>query len=153
MPDFTSILNKRPSEIKEPPLTPVGTYLCLLQGQPVLGESSGKKTPQVDFPCKVLAAGDDVNKDELAAIGGIANIQMKNRGGLRFYLSEDAQFMVKNFLIEHCAIPATNDDGSEKLLKQLFAEAPGKQVYVVVRHETTQDGKRVVASVASTMRV
>lgn len=45
MADFTSILNKPMAETERPKPLPVGTYLCMVQGQPEFGESNQKKTP------------------------------------------------------------------------------------------------------------
>ena len=67
-PNFASILDEAPTEISRPKPLPVGTYLCVVQGQPVYDKSNKKGTPFVEFLLRVIAAMDDVDPDDLQFI-------------------------------------------------------------------------------------
>lgn len=133
--NFDAILGKKPEDIHPPLVLPVGSYLAVINGQFVLGESSAKKTPQVDFPSKIIQPMNDVDQTALSAVvGGVQGKELRGRMSTRFYLTEDALFMVDEFL--------TNVLGIEKegrTLKERFSEALGKQFVVTVRHNTTSN--------------
>lgn len=152
-PNFSSILDRKPSEIEEPKAMPVGTYLVILQGQYQTGESSQKKTPFVFFPSKVLQAQDDVSVDEINTFGGVQGKELKGRQGLQFYTSEDAMYRLKEFLIDHLGIDPMGSDGTERSIKEMLADAPGKQVLVQITHQPSPDGKRLFGQVSATMKV
>jgi hypothetical protein len=38
-------------------------------------------------------------------------------------------------------------------MREMLAEAPGKQVYVTISHQPSDDGKRIYSQVVSTARV
>ena len=147
MPSLEEMLNKKGEEIEEAPLIPVGTYLVLLKGSPIFGQSSQKKTDYVDFPGQFLRAEPDVDPTALAEFGGIEGKELKaGRSGLRFYLTEGTLPQVKRFFVEHLGLEEA------KTLKEWIAEAPGHQVLVSFKHEPSQDGSRMYSSVARTMR-
>jgi hypothetical protein len=148
MPNFSSILDRKASTIEEPKPFPVGTYLVLLQGQPIRGESSQKKTEYWDFPSKILQPQSDVSQEEIEKFGGVQGKELKGRGGLRFYITEESAYRMKEFLTEHLGI-----DEGEKTMREMLAEAPGKQVYVTISHQPSDDGKRIYSQVVSTARV
>jgi hypothetical protein len=148
MSTFEEILNKPAEEIQRPPPYPVGSYLVQIKGTPVFGESSQKKTKYVAFTGQFLQPMDDVNPQELQAFGGIQGKELKaGRNGLIYYITDDAVWRLKEFLVDHLGL----DEGG-KGLKELIAEAPGHQVVVTYRQEPTQDGKGFVSTVAATSR-
>lgn len=153
MPNFSSILDRKPDEIEEPKPFPVGWYLVILQGQPQKGESSQKKTEYWDFPCKILAPQEGVSQEEIEKFGGVQGKELKGRSGLRYYVTEESAYRLKEFLIDHLAIDPTASDGSTKTMRMLMAEAPGKQCLVEIRHNPSQDGKRLYSEVNATARV
>jgi len=153
MPNFSSILDRKSSEVEEPKALPVGTYLVILQGQYQMGQSSVKKTDFIFFPSKILAAQEDVSQSEIEAFGGVQGKELKGRQGLQFYLTEESAYRLKEFLVDHLGIAPTNPDGSEKSMKEMCMEAPGKQVLAVVSHQPSDDGKRIFGNLAKTMRV
>lgn len=142
---FSSILDKPASEIEKPKPLPVGTYTCVIKGQPRFDKSSKKQTEFVEFTLQPLAAGEDVDQDDLKAMGGFTNKTIR----ATYYLTEDALWRLKKFLLEDCEIEAS-DDAS---FTQIITETPGKQVRAVIKHTASQDGQSVYAELAQTIAV
>lgn len=155
MASFQDILNRKAGDIKPPPAYPVGTYHCLVDGPPAAEESSQKGTPCRVFRFKILAPGADVNPQDLAQIeGGVVGKIITGQGvGAAFYLVETAVWRYKEFLVDALAIPESKGNGEDKTLLEMEAEAPGKQVMLKLRHEISQDGKRMFHRIDSYARV
>lgn len=147
MASFEEILNKPSSEIKAPQAYPVGTYHCIVDGPPTPGKSSQKQTDFLQFKFKILSPMQDVDAAQ-AAEHQIAGKTITTD----YYITENAAWRLKEFLVEHLGIEETNSSG-EKSLKEMVSEAPSKQVLVKLRHELSQDGKRVFHRVDSTAHV
>lgn len=141
--NFGAILDKPVDDVKAPPLLPVGTYLCVVQGLPRQDKSSQKKTEFVEYTLKVLEAKGDVGPDELEQIGGVMDKTIK----ATYYLTPEAGFMLKNFLYNDLLL-----EPSETMRPDL-ERAMGNQVLVKIKHEPSQDGQRMFARVASTAPV
>jgi hypothetical protein len=139
---FSSILDRAPSEIEKPKPLPQGSYITQIVGQPRFDQSTKKKTDFVEFTHKLLQAQDDVDEDELKALGGVKDKVMKNT----FYLTESAAWRLKEFL-EHCGIDEADS------LREMIEETPGKQVGVFINHEASQDGTSIFARVGKTFVV
>jgi hypothetical protein len=142
MNQFSAILDKPFDEIDRPKPLPVGTYVCIVQGQPRFDKSARKGTDFVEFTLKPLAALDDVDADDLEAAGGIAEKTIRHT----FYLTEDAIYRLKEFLLDHLGIEADNASDAIPL-------TPGRQVLVSIKHQASDDGTRVYANVAKTAPV
>ena len=152
MPSFENdVLNKRSSEIKEAPLKPVGQYLWLIVGPHVEGESSQKKTKWLGWNIKCMGGADDSTNAAIAEYeancqsAGLQNYKVTDwswkpstMSGCRFWVTEDAVIQLKTFLINALSI----DEGT-KTLREMLAEAPGKQFYQNVGHRPSQDGTRM----------
>jgi len=153
MASFEEILNRPSTEIKQPPAYPTGTYHCLVDGPPAAEESSQKKTPCRTYRYKIIApmAGVDMAAYTEQQLQGKSIAGQMT--GTAFYITEEAAFRYKEFLIDHLGIPEMNGSGQAKTLKELEAEAPGKQLLVKLRHELSTDGKRVYHKVDSTAHV
>jgi len=143
MASFEEILKRPASEIKPPPAYPVGTYHCLVDGPPTPGKSSQKQTDFLQFKFKILAPMQDVNAREAAEQQIVGKFVTQD-----FYITESSAYRVKDFLVEALGIDETG-----KNLDQMIAEAPSKQCLVKLKHELSQDGKRVFHRVDSTARV
>lgn len=145
-PQFASVLNKPTSEIKEPQAYPVGSYLCIVDGQPTFGESSQKKTPYAELAYKIIQPHSEI---DLTNVGpeGIQGKIIKGQS-TRFYLTESAVFMLVNHLQDDLGIDKTGKTPAEML-----AEAPGKQVIVHLKHTPSQDGKRMYHEVSGYAKV
>ena len=138
-------MNRPSSETKAPQAYPVGTYHCLVDGPPEAGKMGAKQTPYLRFRCKILSPMQDVDAMQAAEqqiVGKIINVDQ--------FITDEAAYRVNEFLGDHLGIA---DVPGDKTLTQAIAEAPGKQVLVKLRHETSQDGKRVFHRVESTAHV
>lgn len=141
---FESILDKPASEIERPKPLPQGTYVCTVKGLPRFDKSSKKQTPFVEFTLQPIEAGEDVDEDNLKAMGGFKNKTIR----ATYYETEDAIWRLKKF-IEDCGVEI--EDGAS--LRQLIEECPGKQVTAYVKHQASEDGQSVFAQLASTAPV
>lgn len=140
-PNFASILDEAPTEIERPKPLPVGTYVCVVQGQPSYDKSNKKGTPFVEFTLRPVAAEEDVDADDLAAMGGFDGKTIK----ATFYLTEDAVFRLDEFH-EHCGIDIS-EPASRKVRNDAVVNA---QVCAVIKHEMSQDGSQTFARLSRT---
>jgi hypothetical protein len=148
--NFEEILKRPTKDISMPQPLPVGTYHCIVDGPPTHEESSLKKTPCRVYKFKIMAPMGDVNAKEAAEQQVVGKIIGGQYSGAAFYITEESAFRYVEFLEDHLGID--NTDGT-KSLEQLEAEAPGRQLLVKIKHEISQDGKRVFHRIESTMHV
>ena len=149
MASFEEILNRKASDIKPPKAYPVGTYHCLVDGPLTPGKSSQKQTDFLQAKFKILSPQGDVDA-AAAAEGQVVGKTITND----YYITDTAVWRLKELLVEHLGIePGEEGTASEKGLKEMVAEAPGTQVLVKLKHELSQDGKRVFHRVESTAHV
>jgi hypothetical protein len=148
MPSFEEILNRPASENKQPEALPVGTYHCLVDGPAEPGKSSQKGTDFLKFKFKILSAMQDVDA-KTAAEQQVIGKYITND----YYITDGATWRCQDMLVDDLGIELSNGSGGEKSLKELMAEAPGKQVLVKIKHELSQDGKRKFHRVESTAHV
>lgn len=150
MSTFQDILNKPASEIEPPKLFPIGTYLWLIEGQPRFDKSKQKQTDFVEFNCRCLQPGPDVDPaaaDEAKVIGKTRN--------LTFYITEDALFRLANKdgsgFLNHLGVD-TNQS-----LSAAISEAPGRQFWGTISHRSNvnqQTGEvRIFAEINQTAKV
>lgn len=142
MASFADIMKRPGSEIKPPPAYPVGTYHCLVDGPPQPGKSSQKQTDFLKFKFKILSPLQDVDAAAAAEQQIVGKIVEND-----YYITEGAAWRLTEFLKDHLDIPDSAP------LEEMVAAAPGKQVLVKLRHELSQDGKRVFHRVESTAHV
>jgi hypothetical protein len=147
-PSFEEILNKPASEIRPPEALPVGTYHALIDGPPTPGKSSQKQTDFLQFKFRILSAQSDVDAAKAAEQQVVGKIITND-----YYITETAAYRLKDMLTNDLGIEAENGSGAAKSLRELIAEAPGKQVMVKLKHDLSQDGKRVFHRVDSTAHV
>lgn len=143
-PNFSSVLDKQADTIERPKPYPVGTYTFLVQGPPKLDKTTKKQTDFCEFTCKFLAPSEDVDREALAEMGGISDKTIRNT----YYLTEDAVWRLKEFLTTSLGI-----DGSNKSLREMLSEAPGRQFLGHIRHKPSEDGTTVFAEIDSTAAV
>jgi hypothetical protein len=150
MPNFEEILNKPASSITAPQPIPTGTYHCLVEGPATPGKSSVKQTDFLQFKYKILSPRDDVDAAKAAEQQVIGKFITQD-----FYVTENetTQFMLKEFCTDTLGIEESDGNGQSKSLKELVAEAPGKQLLVNIVHNLSRDGKRIYHNVGSTARV
>lgn len=139
---FESILDTPADAVERPKPLPAGTYDAIVKGLPEHGQSSQKKTPFVRFTYAIQAAGEDVDEEELEAIGGIADKTIKDT----YYTTPDSLFRLTDAL-ENMGIEL---DG--KTVRQGIDETPNASVRIVVGHRSSEDGQQIFAEVKRTMR-
>jgi hypothetical protein len=149
---FSDILKTRSSEVERPSPMPVGEYVCAIQGQPRQDKSKQKQTPFVEFTYKVLEAMDSVDTDAL-------DEWLTNKKGEKKKLSEvtikDTYYLTEGSLwrltdmLKACGL----DTDGDQSIGQLIEEAPGNQLIVTIRHESSQDGTTVFARVGGVAAV
>lgn len=140
---FSPILSMKSSEAKAPPPMPVGTYIWVTKGLPRFDKSTKKGTPFAEFTVSCLGALDDVDQEALQQVGGTKD-KVKT---ITFYLTEKSSFMLKDFLVDDLQL---DDEDGEKTLEQLIDESPGHQFLGHIKHEPSQDGKRVFDNIDAT---
>lgn len=146
---FESILAKKAADISRPPPVPPGTYVLQVFGRPNFVDQSRRGgTDYADFQTKIVQIGDNVEPSSIDAFPGgrqaLLGFELKGRAGARFYLSENAAWMLKEWLIESLGI-----EEGEKSIKEMCFEAPGHYVVAEIQNEPTSDGKGMVSSVRS----
>ena len=141
-PQFSSILDEAPTEVARPKPLPVGTYLCVVQGQPTYDKSSKKGTPYVQFSLRPIAYEDDVDLDALDEMGGLDGKTID----ATFYLTDTAVFRLDEFH-EHCGIdlsdPVSRMSRNDSVINT--------QVKAVIKHKETGDNQNFFAVLARTL--
>ena len=141
-PNFGALLDKPASDVERPKPLPQGSYHCVVKGLPRFDKSSKKFTEFVEFTLQPTAAGEDVDEEDLAAMGGIANKTIR----ATYYITEDALWRLKDFL-SHCGI---EEDGS---LRNMIDQTPNCEVIAFIKHRASEDGQSVFAELAKTAPV
>lgn len=137
---FESVLDMPATDFERPPPIPPGTYGAAVKGLPEWIKSDRTGTEGVQFAMALLQAADDVDKEALEAIGGIAEKVMP----YRFYVTEKSGYRLREFL-EDLGIEVQG-----KSLRAASQEANGRQCLLSVRHTPRQDGKGFYSEIAST---
>lgn len=139
---FEDILNRPAEDIKAPPVLPVGTYHTIIAGLPERGKSSKKQTDFFKFTHKIVAPLSDVDEEALAQVeGGVIGKTIDNT----LYVTEKSAFMLKE-LLENTGV-----DLSGKTLAAGIDEVVNREVLIVIKHESSEDGQRTFAKVGKTM--
>lgn len=145
-PSFAPILDRPSGEIKRPPALPVGTYLWVIKGLPRQDKSSKKQTEFVEFNVTPLQALEDVDAEQLAEIGGLA----EKSSTLTFYLTDKSAYRLVEFMRDDLQI---DDEDGNKSSRQMLDETPGRQFLGHVKHTPSEDGKAVYANIDGTAPV
>jgi len=147
MANFQDILNRPSEEIKPMPTLPMGSYHTIVVGLPEQGESSKKKTPFLKFTHKIIAALDDVDPDAINEFQADGETISGQEVDNTFYITDKSANMLKEFLI-NCGV-----DLAGKSLAEGLDDVPNSEVIINIKHEASDDGKRVFSKVGSTARV
>lgn len=126
MPNFNDIAKKKLAEVEKPPLPPQGHFRWQVSKIPAMTTSGDKKWEIVNFPVRAVEAMEDVDPDELAAVGGVEKIV--NRIGFMFNTEDETEFerteyRLRVFLEEHlkCADASQSiAEGMNNSLNQQF---------------------------------
>lgn len=138
--DLSELLNVNLDTVKRPPVLPPGTYHATISDYKVDRTKPPKLTPFVQFVFRNLAAGDDIDPDQLKDAEGtpidLAKRTMATRGLSNFYLNPDSMFRIKEFL------EALGIDTTGRPLAQALADAKGQSVLLTVTMEQSDDGQQ-----------
>ena len=141
--NFADILNKKPTEIERPKPLPIGTYIAMLPAPGEVKEIGKNNTPAIEYKARILAPGPDVDMAALNDAGGCSGKELR----LTFWLSEDALFRFKEFLLNHVGL-----EEGDKSIGQLAAEAVNRQFSITVGHRPSQDGSAIYAEIKGTAK-
>lgn len=146
MTSFTDILNKPADQIEAPKPLPVGTYLCLVEGQPEHKQMGKNNTDCFEFPMKFMQPGPDVDQEALLENLNGKSLQDRKLKH-RLFVTEDSIWRLKKFL-EDLGI----EIGSRGL-GQVIPESMGRQVMLTIGHRASEDGTQVFMEVKGTAKV
>jgi hypothetical protein len=145
MASFQEILNQ-PATAEPPSALPVGTYLCIIDGQPEISQKGKNNNHCVTFSLKPIQAQGDV--DQQALMDALKEKALQDKKvKLDMWLTDDAAWRLDAFF-DNLGLDRTKGNRS-----QLIGESMGKQVLVTLSHTTSQDGKQVFAQVKNTAKV
>lgn len=143
-PNFTSLLDQAPTEVVRPKAAPVGSYLWIVKGLPRIDKSSKKQTEFTEFTLQCVAAGNDVDKDDLETWLTAADGSKKTISDLimqaTFYSTEKSIYMLDEFH-ENCGI----DLSAPNKRTTRSEECVNHEVVGYIRHEASNDGKSTFA--------
>lgn len=140
-PNFATILDEAPTEVAKPKPLPVGTYLCVVTGAPVFGQSTKKGTPFVEFQLRPVGVYDDVDEDALDEAGGIDGKLLR----ATYYTTPEAVWRLDEFHL-HCL----GDLDADSSRRSRCDDVINSEVLVVVRHVPSADNTTVYAEIART---
>lgn len=151
--NFTSILDKPAELLEAPKPIPVGTYLSIISGPGAMDKVGQNQTDIVKYPVKLIQPQDDVDVASLNEALTLKDGTTKSLGDIKLswdmFLTEASAFIVRDTLRDVLGIEETG-----KSLRQMLAEAVGKQMYVTIKHGLTRgDNPRVFATIAGVAKV
>ncbi len=134
--DFTKALDVKLDDVERPPLPPIGHYVWKVSKQPTFDTVGNGKWDTVDFPMRAVEAREDVDPEELSAVGGVNSINSRIRFMFNKGDDEEAEaafartlFNLKNFLGVHL-----NMDIAGMELKQAIDQSVGNQCLADMKH-------------------
>ncbi len=130
MADLSALLDSNPENFVAPPTLPEGEYVWIIMDHQ-FGQSSKKKTDQVDFQLAVQQPLDSVDADELE---GIDLTKAKTKA--TFYLTEAALFMLREFLEKAGCMAGS--------FKESIDASKGQTIVGTVRHRQGENGRTYV---------
>ena len=145
MTSFEEILNRPSSQTEAPKPFPVGTYHCIVEGPPEQIKSSQKGTDGLRFRYRVLSPQEDVDAAQAAEAQVIGKSIQDD-----VWVTEGSAFRLKDLLVETLGI---SDNEGRRPFREMLAEVPGKQLFVKMKHQISDDGKRIFSRVESTAHV
>src|SRR5262249_40174387 len=100
---FSEILSMTLEEIETPKALPIGTYLCIVKGQPEITQIGPNKTNCVIFNLEPVQAGTDVDQSQLREVlNGEALLDRKIVH--RMFVTDKSKHRIKKFLADDLGI-------------------------------------------------
>lgn len=144
MASFQDILNTPIDQIKPPKPLPIGTYLCVVEGQPEITKIGKKETDAIIFQLKPMQAMPDVDQSSLLdALEGKSLTEVRLRHTL--WGTADAAWRLKQFLVDHLGIAGSS-------MAEMVSSAMGRQVLVTLGHRTDGIPPQVFMDVKGTAK-
>ncbi len=150
MANFQDILSKPSASIETPKALPVGTYLCIIDGQPEFAKIGKNQTDCINFSLKPVQAQPDVDQEQLQAalnVNGAVSALADKKIRHRLFVTEESVWRLKKFL-DDCGV----EEGT-KSLGERIPESMGKQVLVTMGHRASDDGTQIFGEVKQTAKV
>lgn len=143
--NFSDLLKDNIDDIEAPTPAPAGSYNAIVTGHE-FGESQNNKTPYCRMLIKPLEPLADVDEDQFK------EFQENDRGGWDddyrfkqdFWLTPDAKFRLKNFLIDALGL-----EGSGRTLEDLIPESVSQSLTITLKHNPSKDGAVTYANIVS----
>lgn len=125
-PNFAAILNRKGGESERPPPIPGGHWQGIVQ-KPVFGtDQRGNRNDFCDFPVKLVAPMDDVDRDKIEEVT-LEKILARKPQSNKKYLTEESLWALDEFLEGVCGI-----EPSGRSYKEIIPEATGVEVVVEI---------------------
>ena len=147
MTSFQDILNKPAADIEAPKPLPVGTYLCIVNGQPEHKQMGKNNTDCFEFNLQFLQAGQDVDQQALLETLKGKNLNERSLKH-RLFVTDDSVWRLKEFLVDDLGI-----EQGTRGLGEMIPEAMGRQCYVTIGHRAGEDGKQIYMDIKDTAKV
>ena len=138
MASFADALNRKADDVEKPKPLPVGTYLCTVAGPAEMKEIGQNSTPAAIFQFKVISPEGDVDMEALSNAGGAQGKTLRQT----FFLTEDALYRLKDFLVDVCGI-----EPNGRSLGEMLPDAVNRMFKATVKHRPSQDGTQIYAEV------
>lgn len=135
MTDFQNLLSKPVTDIERPPPLPAGSYFFTIQRYSM--EKIGQKQTPACTLVLTVNSPDEVDPDEIDAIGGLAKIQGRQMR-YNFFVTEDALWRFREFIEKVCHI-----NTSGRTLGECIPEILNVQVRGIVEPGMTRDGEPI----------
>jgi len=148
---FGAILDKPSSEVERPKPLPAGTYHCIITERPKYDKSTKKQTEFVEFTLHPLHAMEDVDEEALntalTKVDGSVGVLKDKAIRATFYLTEEALYRLKDFLIDDCQIE--EDDSFRTMIDATL----NCEVLAKIKLVPNQDGTGFYTQLTSTAPV
>jgi hypothetical protein len=137
---FEEIGNMSITDIPDPPLLPIGTYLVVITAQPeVRDAATGNKGWK--FPLCFLQARDDVDMQDLATALAASQSKLTDvKIDDTFWVTEKSAYLLRNFFMNVLGFTSGT-------INQCVAESYGKQYLATLRHTMRRDGTGLIAEI------
>lgn len=150
LPQFRSILGTPRKDIEPPKPLPTGTYTVRVNAHKELSSKGENPRPIIEFPLSVIAAGSDVDEDQLEEFGGIEKV-IKQKARVSFWLADDdgtaTLHRLNEFLEKTCGISQEED----QTLGEAISRANGCIIKAHFKHRIDKtDPTKIYAEVDMT---